>query len=88
MPLQIDFGLFLVANAIIKLINQTHPLIKIRVLNGIAIFRCAIVVNIRTKAIASQHALFARNGHIDLHALGEDLPAGSRNFDAFLETRP
>ena len=85
MPLQIYFRQFMVADAIDKFINQSDPFIKIGVLNGITVIRCAVMVDIGTETIALDHSFFAGDGKIDLHSLGETFPAGAGYFEPFFK---
>ena len=87
-PLEIDLGRLALADAIHEFVDQPHPLVEVGVLHRIAVVRSAVVVDVRTEAVALDHTLFARDGHVDLHALREDLPAGAGHLEPLLQSRP
>ena len=86
MPFQVDFRLFVIADAIHKFIDQSDPLVKVGVLDGITVVGSSVVIDIGSETIALDHPFFSGNGQIDLHPFGEKLPAGTGHFESFFES--
>ena len=87
-PAEVDERLLSVADAVDEFVDEADPLVEVGVLHGVAVVRCAVVVYVRAKAVASDHTLVACDGDVHFHALGEALPAGSGDFQLLLKAAP
>ncbi len=88
MPFEVDEGRLLFANTVDKFVDQADPLVEIGVLYRIAVVRSAIMIDVGSKTIASQHSLLSDDRNIDLHALRETLPTRARHLDLLFKPAP
>ena len=78
----------MIPDAVDKFVDQADPLVEVSVLHGITVVRGSVVIDIRPEAVALNHTFFSGDGEVHFHAFREDLPAGRRNLQALLKTRP
>ena len=58
-PAEVDEGGLVIADIIHKLVDQTGPLVKVGILNGVAVIGTAVVIDVGAEAVGHEGALFA-----------------------------